>query len=132
MDKLELLKDALTLGVESQQNAKEQIETIKDSLAVIEWYSAFVHTKLLRAVMSQADEDLPDDFTNDANGSAKTAVIGIERSMKAWVKIFALLPAEEDHFLNVLAMLEKLKNETLTEFPEAMRFVRPGFDEEIV
>jgi hypothetical protein len=132
LDKLELLKEELTLGIESQQHAKEQIETIKESLAVIEWYSTFIHIKLIRALMGKGDELFDDDDDQaDFNGSAKIAIIAIERSMQSWIRIFELLPGEEDHFLRVLALLEKIKTEVLNEFPNAMRFVRPGFDENL-
>lgn len=131
MDKLELLKEELTLGVESQKNAKDQIETIKDSLAVIEWYSTFIHIKFMRALMGKEDDDQsdPDTYPRDSDGSAKIAIIGVERSMQAWLKVFELLPSQEDHFLKALSMLERIKNLALRDFPEAMKFIRPGFDE---
>jgi hypothetical protein len=49
----------------------------------------------------------------------------------AWMKLFDLLPDQEDHFLKALSLLEKIKNETIIEFPEALKFVRPGFDEDL-
>lgn len=132
LDKLEHLKENLTLGVESQQEAKEQMETIKDCLAVIQWYLHFLQPKLMRALTGKADSDLfedEDDTQRDYDGSAKIALIGIERSMQAWIRLFKLLPDQEDHFLKALSLLEKIKGLTLSEFPKAMAFVRPGFDE---
>jgi hypothetical protein len=128
--KLENIKEGLTLGVESEQGAKLKIETIKDSLAVIEWYRDFIHSKLMRALMAKNDDDLFDPGeSSDADGSAKIALIAVDKSIQAWLKIFELLPGEEDHFLKVLASLEKIKTLTLKEFPKAMDFIRPGFDE---
>jgi hypothetical protein len=132
MDKLEHLKENLTLGVESQQEAKVQMETIKDCLAVIQWYLTFLEPKLMRALMGKADNEWTDDdgdVQHDYDGSAKVAIIGTERSTQAWIRLFDLLPEQEDDFLKALSLLEKIKGLTLAEFPKAMAFVRPGFDE---
>jgi hypothetical protein len=132
MDKLEKLKENLTMGTESHEDAKIQTETIKDSLSVIEWYKHFLEVKLNRALRGRADaaefnED--NDSPHDYDGSAKIAVIGVERSMQAWARLFDLLPDQEDTFLKVLALLERMKTKIVLEFPSAMEFVRPGFDE---
>jgi hypothetical protein len=132
MAKLEKLKENLTMGIESQQDAKLQMGTIKDCLAVIQWYLTFLEPKLMRALMGKNNDDDPDvekDYPRDFDGSAKISVIGMERSMQAWIRLFDLLPDQEDDFLKVLSLLEKVKGLTLAEFPNAMAFVRPGFDE---
>jgi hypothetical protein len=130
LDKLENLKKDLTMGVETQEQAKEHVVTIKDSLAIIEWYSTFIYVKSLRALMSKGNDVFEEDESqSDSNGSAKIALIGIERSMQAWLNIFNILPEEEDHFLNILSLLEQIKNHLLKEFPHAMSFIRPGFDQ---
>lgn len=131
LEKLEVLKDELTLGIETQQAAKKQTITIKDSLAVINWYKSFIEPKLMRALMGKSDYlDIGDDF-NDADGSAKIAIIAIERSMQAWMSLFELLPEQEDQFLQPLSLLERVKKEITIEFPNAMKFKRPGFDDQL-
>ena len=70
------------------------------------------------------------EYQSDYDGSAKIAVIAIERSMQCWIKLYDLLPDEEHHFLKLLSMLERLKSMTIQEFPAAMAFKRPGFDDE--
>jgi hypothetical protein len=133
MQKLETMKEDLTLGIESQERARADMEMIKDSLAVIQWYSEFIFPKLSRALMGKLDHfdmaEIDNDPQQDFNGSAKIALIAIEKSKDAWVKLFDLLPEQEDHFLSILGMLERLKRETLVEFPDCNKFVRPGFDE---
>ena len=134
LDKLEKLKENLTMGIESREEAKTQTHTIKDCLEVIQWYERFLEVKLMRALTGKADADeleLEDDFPRDHDGSAKVALIGIDRTMHAWASLFELLPEQEDHFLKALSMLEKMKTMTLAEFPDAMAFLRPGFDEEL-
>lgn len=132
LDRLDTLKTELTLGVQSHEGAKEETVLIKDGLAVIHWYCTFIHIKLMRALMGRLDnygwEDEP-EFQRDFDGSAKIALIGIERSMQAWIGLFQILPDNEDDFLKILSLLEKLKNLVRKEFPGAETFVRPGFDE---
>src|SRR5690606_36955606 len=50
LERLENLKNELNLGVESVEEAKKETSIIKDSLAVIQWYMAFIHVKLSRAL----------------------------------------------------------------------------------
>ncbi|MBT1701349.1 hypothetical protein KK083_30935 [Fulvivirgaceae bacterium PWU4] len=128
---LEQLSDNLTLGVESVDAAREKTVVIKDCLAVIQWYQAFIHLKLMRAIMGKlkGDEVETEEDQRDYDGSAKIGIIAIERSIQAWVKLFELLPDQEDEFLKLLAMLEKMKTMAKTEFPAAERFKRPGFDD---
>ena len=134
LDRLENLKAELNLGVETTDGARRQTEIIKDSLAVIQWYLVFIHVKLSRAMMGKLSsmewDDDEDRYQRDYDGSAKIALIAIERSMHAWSSLFELLPENEDDFLKLLSMLEKIKSMTLKEFPGARDFIRPGFDDE--
>jgi hypothetical protein len=64
---------------------------------------------------------------NDWNGSAKIALIAIERSAEAWS---VLASATGQHTPAVLAaQLTDLRAEVERAFPDAWRFRRPGFDE---
>jgi hypothetical protein len=133
LDRLDNLKTELTLGVESREGAKRETSIIKDSLAVIQWYLAFIHVKLMRALMgklSHEGKDDDEDYPHDYDGSAKVALIAIDRSMQAWSELFEILPDKEDDFLKILSMLEKIKGMTRQEFPNAENFIRPGFDED--
>lgn len=133
LDRLDNLKNELILGVESRAGAKQQTETIKDSLAVIQWYGAFIHVKLMRALMGRMNyREMPgdDEFQRDFDGSAKIAMIAIDRSTQAWTSLFGMLPEKEDDFLKILSLLEKIKKIAKDEFPNADVFIRPGFDEQ--
>lgn len=133
LDRLEKLKEELTLGVESQEGAKKETGTIRDSLAVIQWYLAFIHVKLMRALMGKMNDDgwaEANGFQRDFDGSAKIAIIAIQRSIHAWSSLFEILPENEDDFLRILSLLEKIKKMAHEEFPKAEAFVRPGFDED--
>ena len=75
------------------------------------------------------DDETEIGYQHDYDGSAKIGIIAIERSIQAWVKLFELLPDQEDEFLKLLAMLEKMKTMAVAEFPHAESFKRPGFDD---
>ena len=133
LERLEHLKTELTLGVETNEGAKRETRVIKESLATIQWYCDFINDKLSRALAGKLGngevsieyEPLPHHY----DGSAKIAMIAIDRSIDAWSEIFKILPAEEDHFLKVLSLLERIKKLVLAEFPLASSFIRPGFDQ---
>lgn len=78
--------------------------------------------------MSLEGQGMNADGPRDHDGSAKIAIIAIDRSIEAWSELFTILPEEEDHFLKVLSMLERIKKSAIGEFPLATSFMRPGFD----
>lgn len=99
--------------------------SIADAFEVIQYYMILVSSKTYRAFLHSPNDGLPDD----SRGSAKVALIIIDRSMASWVKVFEIIPELEDDVLRFLALLSKVKKEILLRFPNAMDFVRPGFDE---
>ena len=64
---------------------------------------------------------------SDWNGSAKVAGISIARSERAWRVIAAATGNEAAGVL--AASLATLGEQMSSEFPRAMEFRRPGFDE---
>ncbi len=66
---------------------------------------------------------------NDSDGSAKVALIAIERSIGAWTRLRAHLPDRADELLDLLVMLDRLRRATDAQFPAARAFKRPGFDD---
>jgi hypothetical protein len=132
LEHLEDLKTQLTIGMETNEGAKRETRVIKESLAAIQWYLDFIHDRLSRALegklMSLEGQGMNADGPRDHDGSAKIAIIAIDRSIEAWSELFTILPEEEDHFLKVLSMLERIKKSAIGEFPLATSFMRPGFD----
>ncbi len=62
--------------------------SIKDCVEVIRWYQYQLHVKLMRALMhSDIEEILDDEYPSDADGSAKVALIGMDRSIAAWSRL---------------------------------------------
>jgi len=102
--------------------------SFKDAVEVINWYVYFVPAKIARALSGRTtDEDLMENF--DSNGSAKIALIAIDRLIASWTVIMNALPASEDEILKILIDLSSLRKHTECVFPDARSFVRPGFDE---
>ena len=105
---------------------------LSDAVEVIRWYQSFIHVKLMRALHSQAGDDWFDQegFPRDSDGSAKNALIAIDRSIAAWGALLRAFPQQETEILQILAHLSRLRQDVEEEFPRARDFVRPGFDEE--
>ena len=68
-----------------------------------------------------------DPAQSDWNGSAKVALISIRRSEHAWRAITRA--TADDHAAMLADAAQDLRALALREFPRAMSFVRPGFDE---
>ena len=112
-----------------QEDLDELVVKIEDAVEIIRWYQYFIHVKLHRACDGLRDADEDDGFPKDSDGSAKIALIGIDRSVAAW-KILLPYGAPDDRGIVLLIeMLENLKRRVEKRFPEARAFVRPGFDE---
>lgn len=111
--------------------SEEETMAFRDAVEVVRWYQRQIHVKLRRALSSAQEEITEDlgDFPKDSDGSAKVALIGIDRSIGAWGKILTVFPDQEKETVNIIAGLKHLRDIAEKEFPEARSFVRPGFDE---
>lgn len=125
----ELIQEA-ELGIKGEEQILDKIQILRECKEVISWYLFFIAAKMGRALMSKIEgwEDAATVQT-DMNGSVKIALIGIERSMQAWVQI-SHITQEEDQIYPLLQMLSIIKNQAKEVFPRAEEFVRPGFDEQ--
>jgi hypothetical protein len=103
---------------------------IGDGLEVVQWYLFFIDVKLQRAVASRVDRnrDGDDGFPSDADGSAKVALVAIDRSIGAWARLRGHLDGEADAMLDLLVQLERLRRAVERDFPTARAFRRPGLD----
>jgi hypothetical protein len=103
-----------------------------DAWEVAQWYSVFISAKVHRSHF-ELEERLADpedeyDLMSDNLGSAKIALIAIDRSIAALSAMYSAMPENEDDYLKFLAMLSHMKKLMLETFPGAMDFKRPGFD----
>lgn len=110
---------------------KETISLI-DSVEVIRWYQHQMYVKIrsaLHSALEEAEDKDSDDYPKFSDGTAKVALIGMDRSISAWGKMIKHFPDDEDTVLGIIAHLNRLGRRTEREFPGARTFVRPGFDE---
>ncbi|HET9746904.1 MAG TPA: hypothetical protein VFP97_14405 [Chitinophagaceae bacterium] len=120
------------MGITSKEDVLRTMAGLGECEEIIRWYLFFIDAKLQRALHEKIEgEGWEEDsgFQKDSDGSAKIAIIAIERSMNAWVKLYEVMPASEDVALKALSILSQLKKKALEEFPKAMEFKRPGFDD---
>ncbi len=106
---------------------KAEALELKDAVDIIRWYQFFIYIKLKRAVSGTLRETIEEDF-KDSNGSAKVALIAIDRSIAAWSQLRNTLTERDDDILDILVHLDRLRRKTELTFPSARAFIRPGFD----
>lgn len=116
-------------------NPESELQNLHNAIEIIQWYFAFIAVKLRRAVHGLLDPlDLDEEelkgIPSDADGSAKIALIGMDRSIAAWSVILKSMPEREKEILGFLVQLERLRRQAEQTFPKAQAFVRLGFDEE--
>jgi hypothetical protein len=112
----------------------DEARRLSDYTDVIQWYQPFIHVKVSRAISSRASEEIETDetmrqFPRDSDGSAKVALIAMDRSIAAWAALRESLGEDSDAILDLLAQLAVIRRDTEALFPAARAFVRPGFDE---
>jgi hypothetical protein len=115
--------------VSRQDEVDELVVKIEDAVEIIRWYQYFIHVKLHRACDSFDLDDDDDGFPKDSDGSAKIALIGIDRSIAAWKILLPHLAPDDIQTMRLIEMLENLRLRVEKRFPDARAFVRPGFDE---
>lgn len=99
-----------------------------DAVEVIYFYNFFISAKIFRALIGADDYD-PGEIHTDSNGSAKIALVAIDRLIAAWSVVMENMMDHEDKILKFLITLAEIRKETEAAFPLARKFVRPGFDE---
>ncbi len=125
----EEISEALRLEL-PQTDPEQTAHTLNDATETIRWYQHQIYVKLIRAGRGIACSEDPADFVlDDANGSAKVALIGMDRSIQAWDTLYRTLGDGQDGILDILVRLERLRKKTEATFPGARQFIRPGLDE---
>ncbi|HYW96482.1 MAG TPA: hypothetical protein VE870_12890 [Bacteroidales bacterium] len=99
---------------------------VSDALDVVGHYSLTIGAKTARAIPYIE----PNEFLEDDNiGSAKVALLSIDKSLKAWILLFEAFPCYELKILGWMKELSWLRDSLESVFPNARSFARPGFDE---
>ncbi|MGD1000005.1 MAG: hypothetical protein ABSA67_04825 [Candidatus Brocadiia bacterium] len=105
---------------------------LKDVVEVVQFYQHQIWVKMMRATGGLLEEksEPPDEYPKDSDGSAKVALIGIDRSISAWSEMRLQFPDQDDSVLDILVHLDRLRRNVEKTFPDARSFVRTGFDAE--
>lgn len=112
------------IHIEHTDTAKE----INNNVEIILWYFLFIKVKLQRALGNLLSQD--EFMVDDMNGSAKVALLSIDRSIEAWQILLKHLSNMEDEILEILSVLSQLRKQSEQTFPDARNFRRPGFDDD--
>jgi len=122
-------KERETLFFETVAAARERV-SLDETLEVIRWYQYFISAKIVRAVRGKVedDEERDDEFPRDSDGSAKIALIAIDRSIAAWAVIRHYIIGGAEGVMDIIAFLDGLRQAVEKAFPKARSFMRPGFD----
>jgi hypothetical protein len=125
------LNSLLEIGID-ETKIHSEADSIHDAVEVIRWYQHQIYVKLKRAFIRDdfIDEEWRDAFLqSDSDGSAKVALIGMDRSIGAWGKLREHFPERTDSILNILVYLDRLRRRVEQLYPQARNFKRPGFDD---
>lgn len=110
---------------------KQSAIDIRHAIKTIDYYSLLIGAKTHRAFVKDvfvSESNMISESQSDQNGSAKVAILSIDKSIDALDIILGDFPDCEIDTLNLLAKLQRIKRLILLEFPQAMSFIRPGLD----
>src|SRR5688572_14637812 len=98
-----------------------------DPRDVIAWFHMMIHVKAMRALQGLAEDDPAErDSPPDYDGSAKVALLGIDRSHTAWLDLVETGVASASEVTAFIEDLMWLRAALERTFPHALAFVRPG------
>jgi hypothetical protein len=101
-----------------------------DPCAVVSWFYSLIDVKVRRAVRGLAEDDPAErDWPADHDGSAKIALLAVDRSQDAWLQLIERGVATWNEAEPFIRQLLWLRDEIERVFPGARAFVRPGLDE---
>lgn len=121
-------ENQINAGMAVDQDFVQFTVDMRDSFEAIFWHQFFIENKIKRAIRGKQHQ-AEDDIQSDANGSAKAALIVINKCLHAWEFVSTNFPDKSDEILDMQVLLTQIKNEFSEMFPNASKFKRPGFDE---
>jgi len=105
-----------------------------EAFDVITFYCFFIGAKVSRALSRHLfDEQIESDprmkdMPRDQDGSAKIALIAIDRSVLGWAVLQLHVPEAREAAFSGMLTLHRMRMAMEKAFPKARGFVRPGFD----
>ena len=113
-----------------QHRDRHRTRSADDPIAVIAWYGFLIPAKISRAIHGLAEHGRDSDgYPKDHEGSAKIALLAIERSHVSWLELVRRGDVSMSNAAGFLSDLVWLGSELERVVPHARAFIRPGFDE---
>ncbi len=126
------LEEAYSALDDLSESERKKADAVTVATEVVDWQLDVINPKLRRAIYDHHHNQKGETAGNlglDGNGSAKVALLSIEQSEQAWQALKELLPILAREARHLLLILSELRGEILKQFPAAMSFKRPGFDD---
>lgn len=125
--------DSLHLHFHSQAPANiNELEAIRDeSMEVIQWYMSMISGKVYSSLSSKEESSFWDQYPVEErhyNGVAKLVLVCLQDSLEAWQSLGSLFPTLPKQVQEAIDLLQMMEMHIHEQFPDAMRFKRPGFD----
>lgn len=124
-----LAKDLLQEYLAKAILRKPKEQEIDNAFSVLEYYQNFLGPKLSRALGGKHDyvEGL-ELLQSDWNGSAKVSLLVLEDICKAIEKLLHYFGEKDTKLMRFWQLSQNFKDQLKHEFPYALDFTRPGFD----
>jgi hypothetical protein len=116
-------------GLPNATFAEAMLE-IRGAAESLGWYQHDIAAKLQRAIeaLESPIADSRDSTRSTVDGLAKGALVAIDRSIHAWLRLKRYRDDIPDSIFPLLVQLDHLRRAVDDLFPEARFFVRPGLD----
>lgn len=124
-DKEEEILTQVKLGV---AGVKEEVANLTDVVENLRSDRHQIHVNLMRGLDADDDYQTASEAPKNSDGSVKVALIAMDRSIAAWLRMKEFFPDKTDSILTMLVHLDRLRRAAERQFPNARSFVRPGFD----
>jgi hypothetical protein len=127
------LQDRMDVAIAASLRTAEKL-VLSEALEEVRWLRTMLVSKCHRALHGLFDG--VDEFTtpdgqpyqSDHNGTAKLALEIVSRCEAAWELVARHLPQEAGELVPIQEVLRRIHQSLHSTFPDAERFIRPGFD----
>jgi hypothetical protein len=129
---MEALQQGSVFKITSESLSDTDKQDANDGIAIVMRYQLQLYLKLSRAYYSRGreqEERTEKSEVIESDGTVKVALMLINRSLVAWDDLQRYFPEQTSEIDEILFLLARMKSHLEEEFPQALGFIRPGFDE---
>lgn len=113
--------------ISESESDNEKNEELSEAIEVVNWYLDLIQSKLRRALHGY-NASLAGKNNGEYYGSAKVAMLLLDRSIQSWKIIQFYCPELHRDIAQLLFILNQVRTDADKQFPNALAFMRPGFD----